>query len=431
MNTTQRMQRKSRDETAAKPVASRLMATSRPAVTDAQVPLFLRGSCSADPSALPVLRKANCGCGTCASCAAAAGVQLSQASDPLEREADAIAERVMRSAVPGGASLGASPSQTAPAGPVAGALSDAGRGLDAATRAFMEPRFGAGFGSVRVHDGAEAAQRASAFAARAYTVGEHVVFGSSQYRPGSDSGRQLIAHELAHVVQHRQGRAGTVVQRTADPTKFSCTAGRAGAGADPFADLDSIDRQAQGLAESMEIFGIISSILNPATSTSAFGVAYQTRFGTPQPVGARFRNRFTGNTLATEEEAAQQEIDVIGTRFGRLRDFLAGSIRYKCRANGVNYTLGGCAGRCPTGRVAESCVPDDQRTIGICPAFWGLGGDNQRAGALIHEAAHMRLDFGGHGSASRAQRGRNPECYTSMVADTFGFAPFDLRCPPI
>jgi Domain of unknown function (DUF4157) len=374
-----------------------------------------------------------CGCGTCAACAAKAQATLSMPADPLEREADAIAERVMRS--PAGHAAVAGPDSRAPgsaATHTSGVLpADGGRVLDASTRQAMEPRFGAGFGSVRVHDGASAAAFAERFSARAYTVGEHVVFGAGEYQPHGDAGRRLIAHELAHVVQQRGGSHGAHVQRTADPTKFSCAAGTAGASADPFGDLDTIDRQAQGLAESMAIFGAISSILNPATGTSSFDVGYQTRFGTPQQVGTRFRNRFTGALRATEEQAAQEEISVIGDRFQRMRDFLAGSIRYKCRAVGVNFTLGGCTGRCEVDDFARSCVPTDQRTIGICPDFWGLAGDDQRAGVLIHEAAHMRLDFGAHLTGNRVQRGRNPECYTSMVADTFGFAPVDPRCPPI
>jgi hypothetical protein len=353
-------------------------------------------------------------------------------SDPLEREADAIADRVMRS--PSEAAASGSPVSTSgvPRRAPQGVLpAGGGRALDPSVRRTMEPRFGASFGSVRVHDGAGAAAFARRFAARAYTAGEHVVFGAGEYQPQGESGKRLIAHELAHVVQQRGGSSGTV-QRTADPTIFSCQPFQGGGPATPFGDLDSIDREAQGLAESMSIFGAISAILNPATGFGGFDLAYQTRFGTPQPVGARFRNRFTGALRATEEQAAQEEIAVIGDRFSRIRDFLGGSIRYKCRDAGSNYTLGGCAGHCsPAGRVAESCVPDDQRTIGICPPFWGLASDQQRAGALIHEAFHMRLNFGSHGSASRAQRGTNPECYTSMVADTFGFAPFDPRCPPI
>ena len=90
-------------------------------------------------------------------------------------------------------------------------LARPGRSLDSDTRAFMESRFGGhDFGAVRVHDDAAAAQSAREVDAHAYTVGPHIVFGAGQYQPGSDSGRHLLAHELAHTVQ-QQGlqRAGT------------------------------------------------------------------------------------------------------------------------------------------------------------------------------------------------------------------------------
>lgn len=387
------------------------------------VPVFLLRS------GVPLPRKsASCGCGQCAACRAD-GTQVSQADDPLERAADAAADRVMRSAEPAGSSRAPGRAEAANRG-ADGLVPAGGAALDAVTRAFMEPRFGARFGSVRIHDGAEAAQRANAFAARAYAVGEHLIFGAGEYRPGTDSGRRLIAHELTHVLQQRQGLVGSSVQRTVDPAKLSCPANKAGAGADPAADLEKIDGEAQVLADSMAIFATLSTLFNPATGTRGFDVAYQTRMGPPQPVGKKFRNRFSGKLLASEEDAAKQEVEVLATRFSRINDFLAGPIRYKCRANGVGYTLGGCAGKCRSDEIAQTCVPNDKRTIGICPAFWGLGGDNERAGTLIHEAAHARLDFSGHGHASRAQRGRNPACYESMVADVFGFAP-DAKCPPI
>ncbi len=78
-----------------------------------------------------------------------------------------------------------------------------GQPLDPATRAFMAPRYGQDFSNVRIHSDEPAAKSAQAVAAAAYTVGEHVVFASDRYRPGSSSGQRLIAHELAHVVQQQ------------------------------------------------------------------------------------------------------------------------------------------------------------------------------------------------------------------------------------
>ncbi|HVZ38040.1 MAG TPA: DUF4157 domain-containing protein [Candidatus Kapabacteria bacterium] len=81
------------------------------------------------------------------------------------------------------------------------ALSRPGEPLDRATRGFMEPRFGRDFGNVRVHSDGMAAGAARAIDAQAYTVGNHIVFGAGRYAPGTQSGRQLIAHELTHTIQ--------------------------------------------------------------------------------------------------------------------------------------------------------------------------------------------------------------------------------------
>ncbi|MEJ2404028.1 MAG: DUF4157 domain-containing protein [Candidatus Thiodiazotropha sp.] len=69
------------------------------------------------------------------------------------------------------------------------------------TRAFFEPRFGHDFSRVRVHHDPAAAASAEEVAAHAYTVGHHVVFNRGQYAPDTHGGRELLAHELAHVVQ--------------------------------------------------------------------------------------------------------------------------------------------------------------------------------------------------------------------------------------
>jgi hypothetical protein len=80
-------------------------------------------------------------------------------------------------------------------------LRSPGRPLDPAVGAFMESRFGHDFSQVRVHTDARAAESARAVNALAYTVGTNVVFAAQQYSPREALGRQLLAHELAHVVQ--------------------------------------------------------------------------------------------------------------------------------------------------------------------------------------------------------------------------------------
>jgi hypothetical protein len=80
-------------------------------------------------------------------------------------------------------------------------LASPGTPLDSPTRAFMEPRFGQDFSGVRVHTDSAAAESARAVNAKAYTVGQHIVFDEGKYNPTSPSGKQLLAHELAHTVQ--------------------------------------------------------------------------------------------------------------------------------------------------------------------------------------------------------------------------------------
>lgn len=87
-------------------------------------------------------------------------------------------------------------------------LNSPGHPLDPETRTFMEPRFGQDFSRVRVHTDTKAQASASAVNALAYTVGRDVVFGAGQYRPTTEAGRKLMAHELTHVVQQEHGGMG-------------------------------------------------------------------------------------------------------------------------------------------------------------------------------------------------------------------------------
>ncbi len=175
-------------------------------------------------------------------------LKVGPAGDEYEREADDVAERVMRMPVdeimPGDRNelrrtpreseedeevqghaqvepafkqseqehpqetlarkglTGASPQAGVSAPPIVHeVLRSPGQPLGDASRAFFEPRFGRDFGAVRVHTDARAAESAAAVNAHAYTVESNLVFGNAQYSPHSVHGRRLLAHELTHVVQ--------------------------------------------------------------------------------------------------------------------------------------------------------------------------------------------------------------------------------------
>lgn len=82
-------------------------------------------------------------------------------------------------------------------------LNTGGQALSNGDQQFFGSRFGQDFSDVRVHTGAEANRSADSINALAYTSGNHIVFNNNQYRPDTDSGKKLLAHELTHVVQQK------------------------------------------------------------------------------------------------------------------------------------------------------------------------------------------------------------------------------------
>ncbi|MFE2382134.1 eCIS core domain-containing protein [Streptomyces misionensis] len=117
-------------------------------------------------------------------------------------------------------------------------LRSPGRPLDEPVRADMETRLGADFSDVRVHTDRAAHESAAAVAAEAYTSGSHIVFRRGRYDTASDAGREVLAHELTHVVQQRRGPvagsdtgAGLALSDPSD--RFEREAERVAAGALP------------------------------------------------------------------------------------------------------------------------------------------------------------------------------------------------------
>jgi hypothetical protein len=90
-----------------------------------------------------------------------------------------------------------------------------GQPLDPPTRRPLEAHFGADLTNVRVHTDTEAAESATRLDALAYTVGRDIYFAQGKYAPSSSSGRHLLAHEIAHVVQQSAGKGPAVAAKSA------------------------------------------------------------------------------------------------------------------------------------------------------------------------------------------------------------------------
>jgi hypothetical protein len=205
----------------------------------------------------PSVRRASAGPAVALRSAAAreqagGGLTIGGARDPAEKAADRAADRVMRLArpepvvkrecsacaedgeerqvraksapgsapvAPGAAAAPASAGQSKAIGALGG-----GRPLASAERAFFEPRFGADLSPVRVHDGAVADRASKAIDARAFSLGNDIAFAHGEYSPGTDDGRRLMAHELAHVMQNGSEARGKIgrkpaIQKADHPTQ--------------------------------------------------------------------------------------------------------------------------------------------------------------------------------------------------------------------
>ncbi|MFN6355283.1 MAG: DUF4157 domain-containing protein [Cyanobacteriota bacterium] len=174
----------------------------------------------ATPMALPTLIGRRAGLA-----AVQAKLTVGEPNDPYEQEADRVAEQVMR--MPEPEQTGTATKQPTH-GPLDRELLQAeglpgttplispslerqlaasqakGNPLPQATRGFMESRFGRDFSRVRIHADREAGEASKALEAKAFTHGQDVYFGAGSFEPETSEGKQLLAHELTHVVQQQQ-----------------------------------------------------------------------------------------------------------------------------------------------------------------------------------------------------------------------------------
>ncbi|MDQ6910798.1 MAG: DUF4157 domain-containing protein, partial [Actinomycetota bacterium] len=155
--------------------------------------------------------------------------KVSKPTDPAELEAEETARKVVRMgdhALPAQASTpkesargetqraAIAPASAPVAAPHPSTAHAGGAPLPSSVRRHMEPRFGANFGSVRVHTGESAAQHSAALGANAFTIGQDIYFGRDRFQPQSAAGQELIAHELTHTIQQGAVASHDVVHRS-------------------------------------------------------------------------------------------------------------------------------------------------------------------------------------------------------------------------
>jgi hypothetical protein len=329
----------------------------------------------------------------------------------------------------------------------------------------MEPRFGHDFSKVRVHTDALAAESAQAVNALAYTVGRDVVFGEQRYAPSDSAGRELLAHELAHVTQQQHIVAGTsptcvsqpadaveldakrvarsalagqqtlpayqspslVLSRRVIPRLMNCTANADGAPANPVTELTTIVDRSGAMATAAAILLTMAATLTRGGMRPVGSIAEQAfddRFGEPPAVTGGFLNRLTGVVRPSLEIALSEEMDLMARRYELVANqFDSGFIHYRCISGPSSF--GGCN--------IPDCSNDAWACPGVnaiflCPGFWG--GDTRTSSTLlIHEGSHMIWGSVGHGARGSGGNFRHAECYASFVADLFGITRGTPACP--
>ena len=75
--------------------------------------------------------------------------------------------------------------------------------LPKGTQQQMEQALGGDFSQVKIHQNSQQAEKVNA---QAFTQGSDVHFAPGKYNPASNAGQELLGHELAHVMQQREGR---------------------------------------------------------------------------------------------------------------------------------------------------------------------------------------------------------------------------------
>jgi hypothetical protein len=355
-------------------------------------------------------------------------------------------------------------------------LRSPGQPLDQKTRTYFEPRFHHDFGRVRIHSGELAAESAAAVGAFAYAAGSSIVFSEGRYQPETSAGRELLAHELAHVVQQpeatgkvsRIGDADSPFERAADATAKDVLAGAPssdvvpsqssgtlhrkvgavncppnvfGAPADPKAAIEAADtiavRFATQAATALAADAETARGGIPAAPSVTFQ-SYRDHFGLPNAAGKGFLNRLTGLVRPSQEIAASEELNILSRRFRLSAQLFQGTVNYRCPGN-ATVALPGCSALDCGESFAFSCRGGG--SIALCHPFWDqTTSDEARAIVLIHESMHMIFGDGttpptqgGIGEGEPRGVGRNfivAGCYEFIIDDMTGVDSFPV-CPAV
>jgi hypothetical protein len=328
-------------------------------------------------------------------------LQIGEAGDRYEQEADYIADQIMRmpdpslpqqvnsedkviqrKAAPKPTTLNSDLSSSEVPPIVHQVLNSPGQPLYPEARTFMESRFNRDFSQLRIHTDSMAAESAQEVNALAYTVGNNIVFGADQFSPNTRRGQQLLAHELVHAMQQEQGIRRNVIQRYP-----ACSSAQ---------DITVSDDHARARTMLSNAIAAVSSY-NGTSPTKVFN-ALSTHFH-----GA------TSNAFSAWIN--------LNLRFLWGMTWMAG---YECYTGGFLEKTWACG----SGELATTlwCVP--LANIRLCPSYFGRT-PTERSTTLIHEWVHKygcNFDLGYEHENDYSQNSTftqllNADSFSSFVRD--------------
>lgn len=266
-----------------------------------------------------------------------------------------------------------------PAAAVEPVTRTAGQPLDAGTRAFFEMRFGRDLGGVRVHADGAAARSARAADALAYTVGSHVVFGAGQFAPASAAGTRLLAHELAHVVQHQRGAPPAVRRQTPGGEVSQAERERLEREWAERDERECMTDASRGRPPRCTFTGDQQARIDGFRATGlalAGRAAAAARTGDPA-MTALARRIFHVPTVDLNDMASK--VDRIAAALASWPILCATCGDPNCQSLGIRRTAS---------RIL-AVVPEGERVILVCPVFWSAEfTEANRRRTLLHEAGH-------------------------------------------
>ena len=268
---------------------------------------------------------------------------------------------------------------------------------------FMGNAFGSDFSDVNIHTGSDAVQMNTQLGARAFTHGNSIYFNKGQYAPDSSEGKKLLAHELTHVVQQSKAKKTKQIQRSVDSKQVSCGSYKADhptikviGTTTPVDTLNAANTKAISLLEST--IGTLEFIRGKVSGGA--DPSYPTF---SDCTGMSLKTRFKMNPESKSTWVGKGKTDTLIKWYKKIKDILSGDkMKYTCIDKFADCGVSSWG----------AAIPGQYR-IYLCKPWWSASLADQGL-TLIHETSHIYYNTDDHIGSTVM----NAHCLEKFVAET-------------